>query len=198
MVFGAGAAPGGADISAWTRILADDANVLGLCIARFPAANLPGGPYTYWAGIFEWDGAYRSAKVEITSVFSGTFGGTYGYQDLSGAAGNGLVTLQGKKEGGFLWVRLGTGPWIVGDACGVTGAGFGNINVGGSTGVSADFEGVINAIITWDRVLTPTESDLLATFGPSTVTGRSVELSAIGFDIAPMAGIDHRGPKARK
>lgn len=54
---------------------------------------------TYYATYFEWP----SAGVATAETTIGASTGTY--------------VVQGKKVGGFLWIKVGSGPWVLGDAC---------------------------------------------------------------------------------
>jgi len=107
------------------------------------------GPYQYFASMTIYDTAYRYANVEITSMVD--------------ANGSGQITLQGKKDGGYVWVRANSDAWVQGDACGTTG---GAPHLGGLV-VGYVFPGtcLIRSVATWSRALSSLESDAVATYG---------------------------------
>ncbi len=98
----------------------------------------------YYCDFYEWDSAERLASVSLGDTLGSVF------------------AVQGKKEGGFLWIRLGTGPWIKGDACSDTGGSADEAFCGFNS-----YIGAVHSIASWKRVLTDIESDRLATIGVS-------------------------------
>lgn len=97
---------------------------------------------TYYAAYYEWDTAARTAVVSL------------------GVTIPSRIVLQGKKEGGFIWIRLGSDAWIQGDACSTTGSSSGNINIG------ANFEGKVLAVASWaGTTLSNADSNRLAEIG---------------------------------
>lgn len=110
-------------------IYVDSNAVLGLTIYRTGP-----GPYTYWATLFEYDGAFRVASLNITSLC-----------DASGAS-LATMTIEAKKESGTLKIRANGGSWTVGDACGTLSIATGTIQVGrGYAG--GRINGTIQAIV---------------------------------------------------
>lgn len=70
------------------------------------------GGTEFWADFHYASGAsgdaatfdgFKVASVEITSYLN--------------AKGRGRVVIQAKKEGGYVWIRVGTDAWVQGDAC---------------------------------------------------------------------------------
>jgi hypothetical protein len=98
----------------------------------------------YYCDYMEFDAAECFATVELGASLGSAF------------------VIQGKKEGGFLWIRLGTDPWIQGGACGATGSTAAEAYCG-----RAQYDGKVYAIASWKRVLTADESDRLAAYGKS-------------------------------
>ncbi len=96
----------------------------------------------YYCDFYEWDSAVRKATVELGALLGANF------------------VMQGKKEGGYVWARLGTDPWIRGDACGTVGNGAVETAIG-----SNNYNGIVYAAAGWKRALTADESDRLAVIG---------------------------------
>jgi len=94
------------------------------------ATTTPDTP-PFSATFYEWDGSSKTASVDITS--------------LIGATGAGFLVVQGKKEGGILFVRAAnattTTGWVSGSACGS--CAMANIRAG-SSGATAD--GILRCI----------------------------------------------------
>lgn len=112
-----------------TAIYYDSNAVLGLTIYRTGA-----GPYTYWAELYEYDGAFRKAPLNITSLCN-----------ASGASLSTLV-LEAKKESGVLKIRANGGAWATGDACGALSITNGALRVGRGYG-GGHINGTIRAIV---------------------------------------------------
>jgi len=98
------------------------------------------GAYKYWATHFDFDNAYRKVVVEITS-----------YVDENGA---GTFTLQARKRGGTLQLKVNDAPFVSGDACGPTGGG-GYIEIG------AGVQGTVRTIAMWPSALSDDEAQHL-------------------------------------
>lgn len=109
------------------------------------ALRVTGGVYylDYW----QWDTTARIATVSL--------GTTLGSR----------IVAQGKRSGGFVWVRVGLGTWIQGDAMGAFDSVANDTNAGGSGYGAADYIGKVHAIAAWKRALSSTESDNVATLG---------------------------------
>jgi hypothetical protein len=103
----------------------------------------------FFVGIYCWDTAQRFAEVDVTA--------------LLGVAGDGDLIIQGKREGGTLYVRAragdGTGDtgWVSGDASGVPGATVSDIHAIGGAGQIPD--GVVRCSMQWNYPLPTSESD---------------------------------------
>lgn len=71
------------------------------------------------------------------------------------------LVFQGKKTGGFIWVRSGLGAWVQGAASAAFSvATLGQLFIGDSTQ-----KGTTAAFACWNRALSSAESDALATYG---------------------------------
>ncbi len=91
------------------------------------------GSYTYWADYFEFDAGSIVASVEITS-----------FVDATGA---GRVVVQGKKEGGYLHVRVGSGAWVTsGSAIGAWGSSVNDFQIGTTYDGTVALKGTIRAL----------------------------------------------------
>jgi len=105
-------------------LIADSANYCGL----FLRDNL--GALS--AIMYEWDTAARSATVDITSLLTGDAG---------------FLVVQGKKEGGILYIRAAnattTTGWVAGNACGNLSSAAANIRAGSGGGTA---DGVLKCI----------------------------------------------------
>ena len=107
----------------------DSDAVLGLSIYRTGA-----GPYVYHAEIFEYDGAFRKATLDISSLCN-----------ASGASLS-TLTIEAKKESGTLKIRANGGSWTTGDSCGALAITTGAIRVGRGYG-GGRINGTIRAIV---------------------------------------------------
>lgn len=110
-------------------IFTDTSGNYGLHVRRAGSA----GSYTYWADVYEYYVGAKTATVEITS-----------FLDANGA---GRVVLQGKKEGGFLHARAGSGAWVTGDAVGTgIGGNVGTLRIGATYDLATKLQGTIRAL----------------------------------------------------
>lgn len=119
---------------------------------QFQGLHLRKDGAQFFAYVYEWDSAQRKAEVEITSIVDG--------------GGAGPFAVQGKKEAGYLWVRVSAdgfdSGWVQGDACGLNGTTTGKLVVG-----YPNYDGIVRAAMTWRRVLAAAESDALAAWIPT-------------------------------
>jgi hypothetical protein len=69
------------------------------------------------AGVYTATLFYASGTSGNAAVFDGWKYASVDVTSLVVAHGRGRLVLQGKKEGGFLWIRVGSGAWVQGDAC---------------------------------------------------------------------------------
>lgn len=60
---------------------------------------------------------YASGSIGDSSTFDGWKVVTVDVSAYVDARGRGRLVLQGKKQGGFVWIRVGTDAWVQGDAC---------------------------------------------------------------------------------
>lgn len=129
-------------------IITDSGQYIGLFVRR--SSGTVGIDAAYELTFYEWDTGVKVATVPLSSV------------DING---NGSFTVQGKKEGGILYVRLNGGAWSAGDPCGATGDPSGTLQICGG-GFSNEWEGKIIAVGTWTAPLSSTVSDELAAWTP--------------------------------
>lgn len=93
------------------------------------------GPYSYWLTNYNNDSVLgvRTATVDITSAVN--------------ASGAGNLLCEGKKEGGFLYVRVNGSAWQLGQSCG-TSIGTGSFLVLGANYNSTVFlEGIVRGFV---------------------------------------------------
>lgn len=145
-------------------VYTDSDAYLGLTLYRTGA-----GPYTYWATIFEYDGAFRTATMNITSLVS--------------AGGAGTLVLEGKKTGGNLMIRANGGSWTTGDACGALSNSTGTLNVGRGYG-GGRIHGTIRALIMDDAARDATYSANAVSLAPRIPSGW-VRRHTVGMPTAP-------------
>jgi hypothetical protein len=109
------------------------------------------GPYQYFVEHYEFNNfSTKKASAEVTSIL-----------DSDGA---GRLVVQGKKEGGFLWVRVGSSAWIQGDSCpdfdgSLASAATDQLRVGHNYASNAFVEGRMLALGLYDSAQNSTFSD---------------------------------------
>jgi hypothetical protein len=69
------------------------------------------------AGVYTASLFYASGTSGNAAVFDGWKYATVDITSLVVAHGRGRLVVQGKKEGGFVWIRVGSSAWVQGDAC---------------------------------------------------------------------------------
>ncbi len=129
-------------------IITDDRGYVGLFLNKTGA-----GPYQYWARIYQYDVAEVYEEVEITSVLDGS--------------GAGWFTIQGKYEGGSIYIRLNGGSWSAGSAVGALGSNIYPLWIGGAS-AGVGMSGTVHCIATWTRALGAAESNMVADIGNAT------------------------------
>ncbi len=100
----------------------------------------------YYCDFFELDTDYRKAEVVLGSTLS-------------------KFVIQGKKTSGHLWIKLSSGSWIMGDACGNTDVTSEEAVIGGGGSAGTAFSGTVHALASWKRILSSGESDAIAAIG---------------------------------
>ncbi len=61
-------------------------------------------------------------------------------------AGSGRVVVQGKKDGGILYIKVDSGAWVAGDACGTPDSGAFNLRIGQNYNQTKTIDGIIRAV----------------------------------------------------